>query len=128
MNLAEKPFAPLRDLRAHQRVCGPTFTGSTDVHADADFITGGFLIDCKAVTRPHRLGREEVQQLAGYLLRDYDNQYDIHDIGFYLARQGTLIRWSVPEFLITPGARTTLPQLRTALREDLRATRSSKRS
>ncbi|MCY1655559.1 UvrD-helicase domain-containing protein [Streptomyces sp. NPDC052071] len=128
MNLAEKPFAPLRDLPAHQRVCGPTFTGSSDVHADADFITGGFLIDCKAVTRPHRLGRDEVQQLAGYLLLDYDNQYDIHDIGFYLARQGTLIRWTVPEFLTTLGARTPLPQLRTALRDHLRAPRSSRRN
>ncbi|MER8199217.1 hypothetical protein AB0407_35940 [Streptomyces microflavus] len=120
MNLAEKPFAPLRDLPAHQRVCGPTFTGSTDVKADADFITDGFLIDCKAVTRPHRLGREEVQQLAGYLLLDYDNHYDIHDIGFYLARQGSLIRWSVSEFLTMLGARAALPNLRTALREHVR--------
>ncbi|MFJ9690464.1 UvrD-helicase domain-containing protein [Streptomyces bacillaris] len=121
MNLAEKPFASLRDLPAHQRVCGPTFTGSTDVKADADFITDGFLIDCKAVTRPHRLGREEVQQLAGYLLLDYDNHYDIHDIGFYLARQGALIRWSVPDFLTMLGARTALPNLRAALLKHLRS-------
>ncbi|MGN5631515.1 UvrD-helicase domain-containing protein [Streptomyces sp. AC154] len=120
MKLAETPFAPLRSLPAHQRVCGPTFTGSTDMKADADFITGGFLIDCKAMTRPHRLGREEVQQLAGYLLLDYDDHYGIRDIGFYLARQGSLIRWSVPDFLTTLGARTTLPHLRAALRKHLR--------
>ncbi|WP_199879222.1 UvrD-helicase domain-containing protein [Streptomyces sp. CB02460] len=128
MNLAERPFAPLRDLPAHQRVCGPTFIGSTDVHADADFITGGFLIDCKATTQPHRLGRDEVQQLVGYLLLDYDNQYEIHDIGFYLARQGSLIRWNVPEFLTAMGATTPLPQLRAALREHLRAPHSSRRN
>ncbi|MFE9298430.1 sigma factor [Streptomyces niveus] len=52
MNLAEEPFAPLRDLPADQRVYGPVFAGSADVKADADFITDGFLIDCKALTGP----------------------------------------------------------------------------
>lgn len=88
--------------------------------ADADFITNGLLIDCKALTRPHRVGREEVQQLAGYLLLDYDDRYDIREVGFYLARQGALIRWAVPDFLTTLGARIPLPQLRTALRAHLR--------
>ncbi|MEU9992854.1 UvrD-helicase domain-containing protein [Streptomyces sp. NPDC048045] len=120
MKLAEEPFAPLRSLPAQQRVCGPIFAGSADVKADADFITNGFLIDCKALTRPHRVGREEVQQLAGYLLLDYDDRYDIREVGFYLARQGALIRWTVPDFLTTLGARIPLPQLRAALRVHLR--------
>ncbi|MFG2662279.1 UvrD-helicase domain-containing protein [Streptomyces sp. NPDC048425] len=119
MKLAEEPFAPLRNLPADKRVCGPVFAGSADVKADADFITGGVLIDCKAITRPHRLGREEVQQIAGYLLLDYDNRYDIHEVAFYLSRQGALIRWTVPEFLNTLGARIPLPAMRTALREHL---------
>ena len=68
MQLAEQPFAPLRRLPAAQRVCGPVFAGSSDLGgADADFITGRLLIDCKATTRPHQIGRAQVQQLAGDL-------------------------------------------------------------
>jgi hypothetical protein len=119
MKLAEEPFAHLRNLPAEQRACGPLFAGTADVKADADFITDGLLIDCKAITRPHRLGQEEVLQLAGYLLLDYDNRYDIREVAFYLTRQGALICWTVPEFLSTLGARTPLPALRTALREHL---------
>ncbi|MCT9011639.1 hypothetical protein [Streptomyces rhizosphaerihabitans] len=123
MKLAEQPFAPLRGLPTEQRLCGPIFAGSADVKADADFITDGLLIDCKAVTRPHRLGRDEVQQLTGYLLLDYDDRYDIREVGFYLARQGALIRWTVPEFLKMLGACTPLPQLRAVLRAHLRGSR-----
>ncbi|MFI7011346.1 UvrD-helicase domain-containing protein [Streptomyces sp. NPDC050145] len=123
MKLAEDPFKPLRNLPPEERTCGAVFAGSADVKADADFITGGILIDCKATTRPHRLGQEEVQQLAGYLLLDYDNRYDIREVAFYLSRQGALIRWTVPEFLNALGARTSLPMLRKALREHLATSR-----
>ncbi|SEB58757.1 hypothetical protein SAMN05428939_0092 [Streptomyces sp. TLI_105] len=64
------PSAPLRRLPAAKRVCGPVFAGSSDLGgADADFVTGGLLIDCKATTRPHQIGTAQVQQLAGYLSR-----------------------------------------------------------
>jgi hypothetical protein len=122
MKLAEKPFTALRSLPARQRVCGPVFAGSADVKADADFITNGLLIDCKALTRPHRLGRDEVQQLAGYLLLDYDDRYSIREVGFYLSRQGTLVRWTVPHFLTALGARIPLPQLRAELHKHLSRT------
>lgn len=124
MQLAEQPFAPLRRLPAGQRVCGPVFAGSSDLGgADADFIAGGLLIDCKATTRPHKIGRAEVQQLAGYLLLDYDDTYRIDQVGFYLSRQGTLIAWTVPEFLTALGARKPLLQLRGELRDHWRQTR-----
>ncbi|MDQ0577881.1 ribosomal protein L13E [Streptomyces rishiriensis] len=121
MELAEQPFAPFRDLPDRQRVCGPVFAGSADLGgADADFIVGGLLIDCKATTRPHTINRSAVQQLAGYLLLDYDNAYGIDQVGLYLSRQGALITWDVPEFLNALGARVPLPQLRTLLRDHLR--------
>ncbi|WP_336246982.1 UvrD-helicase domain-containing protein [Streptomyces cupreus] len=126
MGLAEKPFAPLLQLPDHQRVCGPVFAGSADLGgADADFIVGGLLIDCKATTRPHSLHRSAVQQLAGYLLLDYDDTYSIDRVGLYLSRQGALITWPVPEFLNTLGARAPLPQLRTRLRDHLRRAKHS---
>jgi len=60
MDLAAKPFAPFRRLPVEARICGPTFQGSQDIGgADADFILGGLLLDCKAAIQPRRLGRNE---------------------------------------------------------------------
>ncbi|MEU3756366.1 hypothetical protein AB0H17_26990 [Streptomyces olivoreticuli] len=55
------PFTRFRDLPAHKRICGPVFDGSAHVGgADADFILGGALIDCKATIRPQRLTRRDL--------------------------------------------------------------------
>lgn len=122
MRLAERPFRALRELPAAQRICGPDFTGSTDIGgADADFILGGLLLDCKATTRPRQLGEAEVYQLAGYLLLDYDDEYSIDRVGLYLSRQGHLVAWTVPDFLHRLGATLPLPELRSRLRDFLRA-------
>ncbi|MFG2577531.1 hypothetical protein [Streptomyces sp. NPDC048481] len=126
MELAERPFAPFRQLPDEQRVCGPVFAGSADLGgADADFIVGGLLIDCKATARPHTINRSAVQQLAGYLLLDYDDAYGVDRVGLYLSRQGALITWNVPEFLGALGARVPLSQLRALLRDHLRQARRS---
>ncbi|WP_328662008.1 hypothetical protein [Streptomyces sp. NBC_00334] len=121
VDLADKPFAPFRQLPVGRRMCGPVFAGSSDLGgADADFIVGGLLIDCKATSRPHTIHRSAVQQLAGYLLLDYDDTYGIDRVGLYLSRQGSLITWRVPDFLNALGSRLPLPKLRTLLRHDLR--------
>ncbi|UDM05439.1 hypothetical protein [Streptomyces longhuiensis] len=73
MRLADGPFAAFRAMPQRARVCGPGFAGSGDI-ADADYILGGLLLDCKATKDPRRLGREEIYQLAGYLLLDYDDR------------------------------------------------------
>lgn len=120
MRLAREPLSHFRDLRPAARVCGPVFAGSSDVPADADFILGGLLLDCKATREPRKLGREEVYQLAGYLLLDYDDQYGIERVGLYLSRQGGLITWSVADFLRRLGATAPLPRLRAQFRDHLR--------
>ncbi|MER5546331.1 UvrD-helicase domain-containing protein [Streptomyces sp. NPDC002589] len=122
--LAQAPFAELAELPEAERVCGPVFAGSRDIGgADADFVLAGALIDCKATTRPRNLGTEEIYQLAGYLLLDYDDRYGISRLGFYLARQGHLITWSTEEFLDRLGAALPLTQLRARLRRHLAAAR-----
>ncbi|NEA80422.1 hypothetical protein G3I30_15225 [Actinospica acidiphila] len=105
-----------------KRICAPVFSGSNDVDgADADFIAEGHLIDCKATTRPDRFGsRREVHQLAGYLLLDYEDEYALNKVGFYLSRQGQLVTWSTQEFLDLLGARRSLSELRAALCQTLR--------
>ncbi|GAB2873320.1 UvrD-helicase domain-containing protein [Streptomyces mayteni] len=121
MELAEDPFAGFRALPPQDRICGPVFTGSQDLGgADADFILGGLLLDCKATTRPRRLGTEEIYQLAGYLLLDYDDRFGINQVGLYLSRQGSLITWHVQEFLQRLGAARPLTELRARLRGHLR--------
>ncbi|MBJ6628820.1 hypothetical protein [Streptomyces sp. I4(2020)] len=105
-----------------KRICAPVFSGSNDVDGvDADFIAEGHLIDCKATTRPDRFGsRREVHQLAGYLLLDYEDEYALNKVGFYLSRQGQLVTWSTQEFLDLLGARRSLSELRAALCQTLR--------
>ncbi|MEO3753602.1 UvrD-helicase domain-containing protein [Streptomyces sp. B6B3] len=118
--LAEEPFAAFRALPRRARTCGPEFTGSTDIGgADADFILDGLLLDCKATVHPRRLGREEVYQLAGYLLLDYDDHHGIDHVGLYLSRQAALITWSVNDFLSRLGTTKPLPALRQRLRHHL---------
>ncbi|MFJ9460929.1 UvrD-helicase domain-containing protein [Kitasatospora sp. NPDC101447] len=122
MELAEGPFKAFRSLPSEDRVCGPVFAGSADIGgADADFILDGLLLDCKATTRPQRLGRDEIYQLVGYLLLDYDDDYGIDQVGLYLARQGHLVVWGADEFLARLGAKTSLSGLRSRLRTHLRA-------
>ncbi|MFK4214037.1 UvrD-helicase domain-containing protein [Streptomyces sp. NPDC030920] len=120
MRLADGPFAAFRALPQKARVCGPVFAGSGDIGgADADYILGGLLLDCKATKDPRRLGREEIYQLAGYLLLDYDNKFGIDQAGLYLSRQGGLITWDAADFLRRLGASAPLPQLRAQLRRHL---------
>jgi hypothetical protein len=121
LELAGPVFAPFRALQQPLIKCGPVFAGSTDIGgADADFIFDGLLLDCKATTTPTRLSGAEIGQLAGYLLLDYDDQYQITQVGLYLSRQGTTIAWPVPEFLRLAGTSEPLPQLRGRLSEYLR--------
>ncbi len=126
--LASPVFERFRALPAHRVICGPVFTGSADIGgADADFIIGGLLLDCKATVSPFRLGNAEINQLAGYLLLDYDDQYGIDRVGLYLSRQGTAVTWKVAEFLELLGAKAPLPALRKQLRTSLRAHRDETR-
>lgn len=116
---AEIASGALRKLRA---VCppaevhaGPDFAGSPDVGgADADLIVGGLLIDIKGTIAPSRLRKPEFYQLLGYALLDYDDEYRIGGLGFYLARFGRLITWPVDEYVALLGSSRSLPRLRTA--------------
>ncbi|WP_207931156.1 hypothetical protein [Streptomyces sp. 8K308] len=125
MELAEGLFERFRAYPPPARLCGPMFAGSQDLGgADADFILGGLLLDCKATTRPRRLGTEEIYQLAGYLLLDYDDRFGINQVGSYLSRQGALVTWHVQEFLQRLGASYPLSVLRARLRAHLRHARA----
>ena len=77
----------------------PTFVGSGDVGgADADIIVDGCLIEIKSSIQP-KIVAKWLYQLAGYVLLDYDDQYSIHSVGIYMARQGKLLQWPISDFL-----------------------------
>ena len=115
--LAEAGLGPLRQgTDPADVIAGPTFAGSPDVGgADADWIADGLLSDVKATTKPATIGAEEIYQLAGYVLLDYDDEYRIDRVGWYLARAGWLVDWSVDEFFTLLGATRTIKELRLAM-------------
>jgi hypothetical protein len=129
MRLAETAFGEFRALPRRAVTCGPSFAGSADIGgADADFILGGLLLDCKATTMPGTLGRDEIYQLAGYLLLDYRDEFGISRVGLYLSRQGATISWDAGEFLRLLGSAEPLPAVREQLRRHLTTWRARSRS
>jgi hypothetical protein len=107
-----KPRAACPPAQVH---AGPDFAGSPDVGgADADLIVGGLLIDIKGTAAPSRLRKPEFYQLLGYVLLDYDDEYRIDRLGFYLSRFGRLITWPLEEYLALLGSSRSLPMLRAA--------------
>jgi hypothetical protein len=114
VDLAQVPLGVLRAAGAPDRTwTGPAFAGSGDVRgADADLITDGRLVEFKATTTPSQLRREDHYQLAGYVLLDYEDRYELNSVALYLSRFGRLFEWDLDEFLALFGARRPLAELR----------------
>ncbi len=82
-------------LLSSPAILNPIFAGSADVGgADADLIVDGCLIDIKATVNAE-LSRNWLYQLLGYSLLDYDDEFDIREVGIYFARQGVTLQWSL---------------------------------
>jgi hypothetical protein len=112
--LADRALEGIRSqTKTDAVILGPTFTGSNDVGgADADMIIGTLLVDVKSTVKAESLAREEIYQLIGYTLLDYENRYGIEEVGLYLSRLGWLATWPLDTFLSLLGAKKTLPELR----------------
>lgn len=67
--------------------------------ADADLILGKRLIDIKTVKKAEA-SRQYLWQLAGYVLSDLENLYEIEEVGFYFARHGLECTWKADDFFI----------------------------
>ncbi len=99
-------------------VLNPTFEGSADMRADV--ILAGCLLDIKCTVQPS-LSLESLAQLLGYVLLDYSDAYGIESAGFYLARQGLLLRWPLERLFGHQVSRSELRQVREGFRQILRA-------
>jgi hypothetical protein len=77
---------------------GPTFTGSALIRADADLIAAGLLMDLKTSAKLS-LGIENVLQVLGYVLLDFDDEYKLDELGIFSARYTYLTTWGLGALL-----------------------------
>ena len=101
-----------------EAIVNPSFTGSmmTVGGADADLILDGCLIDIKSTSKA-KISNTDLYQIIGYALLDSLDTFEIHSLGLYMARQGELIKWTIPELLdrVMDGHPEPLDQLREEL-------------
>lgn len=101
----------------------PVMPLSLRVPADGDVVIDGLLVDVKSTINPDRFGRQEIQQLAGYLLMDTRDKYGMNACGLYMARQNVMVRWDLDQFITMTSAGKygggDLPSLRRMLADHL---------
>ena len=115
-------------LNSEPPVLNPTFEGSLDIGgADGDLIVDHCLIDIKTTVNP-QIQRQWIYQIVGYVLLDYSNQYDLKSVGLYMARQGQLLTWPIPELLsVLTGSNTvSFEELRTEFKNLLGSMRTER--
>ena len=76
------------------------------INADADLVLDDCLVEIKATVSP-RVRQAMLHQAVCYALLDRDDRLGVRKVGLYMARQGALIAWSLPELLMLLGAYTT---------------------
>ena len=98
-SLSWRFYESCRGLLEGEWTLNPTFQGSADIGgADADLIVDNCLIDIKTIKQPV-ITNTMLYQLLGYALLDYEDQYDLKNLGIYLSRQGKLATWSLTELV-----------------------------
>jgi hypothetical protein len=94
-----------RDRLGRAAVLNPVFAQSRAVGgADADLISDGMLLEIKT-TINSRIDGAWIRQLLGYLLLDTVDEFEVECLGLYLARQGRLFVWPLPDALKTIAGR-----------------------
>ena len=96
---------------------GPTFTGSALIRADADLIAAGLLLDLKTSAKLS-LGVQEVFQVIGYALLDFDDGYKLDELGIFSARYAYLATWGLSALLEElAGGQVSLQETRMEFRQ-----------
>ena len=80
--------------RPGQWVLGAEFTGSALIKADADVIAAGLLLDLKTDSKLS-LGVRTIFQVIGYTLLDFDDAYQLTEVGTFSARYAYLATWDI---------------------------------
>ena len=112
--MAEKLRSAFSDRMPRSVVSNPVFGRSElNIGADGDIILDDCLVDIKA-TINSKVSRVMLHQVVCYALLDKDDVFGIRKVGLYMARQGALIAWPLPELLMLLGGNNTkISSLRT---------------
>lgn len=96
---------------------GPTFAGSELMNADADLIAGGLLLDLKTSSKLS-LPVQDMLQVIGYALLDFDDEFGVTELGIFSARYAYLATWPAGSLLDElAGREVSLQATRAAFRE-----------
>ena len=100
-----------------RRVLGAEFTGSALIKADADVIAAGLLLDLKTDSKLS-LGVTTMFQVIGYTLLDFDDAYQLTEVGIFSARYAYLATWDIGAlFDELAGDQVSLPSIRREFRQ-----------
>lgn len=102
----------------HGAVMNPSFSGSALVGgADADWISGDTLWECKTSRTARPMERRHLLQALGYALLDFDDAYGIRAVGWYFARHRLRLRYPLDTLLyrLLDDTDQTLEELRADL-------------
>ena len=122
----EQCLLPRLATRRGTWALGPTFTGSRLLHADADLIAAGLLVELKTSqgrtradgTRRLALEKVDLLQLVGYALLDFDDEYQITELSIFAARFAYFAAWPLADLLNEmAGQEVDLPETRDAFRQ-----------
>ena len=98
-------------------VLGAEFTGSALIKADADVIAAGLLLDLKTDSKLS-LGVTTMFQVIGYTLLDFDDAYQLTEVGTFSARYAYLATWDIGTlFDELAGDQVSLPSVRREFRQ-----------
>lgn len=94
--------------KARKVVIGGTLVGSADIGgADFDLLVNGCLFDLKATRQP-RITTQQLRQMVGYWLLDYDDALKIRSIAISLLRHGHTEYFDIEKDLRPSGPGPTL--------------------
>ena len=105
--------------RMPERIVPNPVLGNPDLNisADGDLILDDCLVDIKATVNP-KVSQAMLYQVVCYALLDREDRFSIRKTGLYMARQGALIVWPLPELLMMLGTNDTdIGKLRTVFEE-----------
>jgi hypothetical protein len=137
----ERVLLPVLRTRNGPWRLGPVFAGSDLVgNADGDLCAAGLLLELKT-TKGRRakardsedwmctLRKDELQQLVGYALLDFDDEYQLDELAIFSVRYEYLVRWQIGYLVaeISDG-QLDVVTARQELRERLTADRTRRKS
>jgi hypothetical protein len=105
--VADAALLPTLQQHTGPWALGPDFDHLKLMRADADLVAGGLLVEVKTTLGRKRtdgsrravLEKAVLQQLLGYVLLDFSDEYAIREICLYSARYGYLAVWDLQQLL-----------------------------